>query len=162
MIFAQYLLYFCVRPLKKTLSKHMMSCYLFFYILLHSDNIKVRSACCFVTAAQAPVSSVQRAVFCDRVIYSNVFGLDTAMWHCRLGQLEEVCAFASPASQASVGKFGFTPRSAHYRPLMHHEAAQVIVTMHNYNCPDKATVVIGMPCTSSAEYTPACNTGLQA
>jgi hypothetical protein len=61
---------------------------------------------------------------------------------CRLGKLEEVCAFASPASQAATGKFGFTPMSAHFRPLMGHEAAQVVMTMQTL--PDKATVVIGM------------------
>lgn len=61
---------------------------------------------------------------------------------CRLGHLDEVCAFASPASRASTGKFGFTPMSAHYRPLMGHEAAQVIMTMQTL--PNKATVVIGM------------------
>ncbi|KAL3163070.1 hypothetical protein ABBQ32_009492 [Trebouxia sp. C0010 RCD-2024] len=68
----------------------------------------------------------------------------------RQGQLEEVCAFASPSSHASLGKFGFAPVSAHFQPLMGHEAARVLMTMHNYNCPDKATVVIGMLCLSTA------------
>ena len=62
--------------------------------------------------------------------------------YCRLGNLEEVCAFASPASQVATGKFGFTPMSAHFRPLMGHEAAQVVMTMQTL--PEKATVVIGM------------------
>ncbi|DBA85141.1 TPA: hypothetical protein ACH3X2_005861 [Trebouxia sp. C0005] len=60
----------------------------------------------------------------------------------RLGNLEEVCAFASPASQVATGKFGFTPMSAHFRPLMGHEAAQVVMTMQTL--PEKATVVIGV------------------
>lgn len=61
----------------------------------------------------------------------------------RMGKLDEVCSFASPASQASLGnRFGFTPMSAHYRPLMGHEAAQVIMTMQTL--PHKATVVIGV------------------
>ena len=61
----------------------------------------------------------------------------------RMGKLDKVCSFASPASQASLGnRFGFTPMSAHYRPLMGHEAAQVIMTMQTL--PHKATVVIGI------------------
>lgn len=35
---------------------------------------------------------------------------------------------------------------------MGHQAAQVIMTMHNYNCPDKATVVIGMLCDPSLQF----------
>ncbi len=62
--------------------------------------------------------------------------------YCRLGNLEEVCAFASPASHGAAGKFGFTPMSAHFRPLMGHDAAQVVMTMQTL--PEKATVVIGM------------------
>ena len=62
--------------------------------------------------------------------------------YCRLGNLEEVCAFASPASHGAANKFGFTPMSAHFRPLMGHEAAQVVMTMQTL--PEKATVVIGM------------------
>lgn len=60
----------------------------------------------------------------------------------RLGNLEEVCAFASPASHGAANKFGFTPMSAHFRPLMGHEAAQVVMTMQTL--PEKATVVIGV------------------
>lgn len=60
----------------------------------------------------------------------------------RLGDIDQVCTFASPASQASAGRFGFTPMSSHYRPLLGHEAAQVITTMQTM--PDKATVVVGV------------------
>ena len=67
---------------------------------------------------------------------------------CRLGQLDGLCAFASPASQVSAGKHGFAPLSAHYRSLIHHETAEVLVTLQNL--PHKATVVIGMGALTTA------------
>ena len=77
---------------------------------------------------------------------------------CRIGNTEEVCTFASPSSQAAAGKFGFTPQSAHYRPLLGHAAAQVVTTMQTL--PNKATVVIGLPLKHLLPDAPLCTAAL--
>ena len=123
-------------------------------ILQHHIRWKLRLALCQLSSQQAVPQAHLKCMeicLCNCKEFGNLsIKADASCLVCRLGQLEGVCPFASPASQASVNKFGFTPMSAHYQPLKGHKAAQVITTIHSFSCPDKATVVIGRHCTYTA------------
>lgn len=107
---------------------------------LVAGNCKTSPILCCTGSYALLLSSPGQCQLCKQCIHFH--SCQDMVCYCRLGNLEEVCAFASPASHGATGKFGFTPMSAHFRPLMGHEAAQVVMTMQTL--PEKATVVIGM------------------